>query len=363
MRGYPTWNPVMNLLLTGGAGFIGHHLVEHVLKNTDWNIVILDALTYAGDLGKLTLIENINIWDKEMPRVSFVWHDLRSPLENSVAETIGDVDYIWHLAAETHVDRSLVDSIPFVLSNVLGTTNLLDFARKQDRLQRFVQFSTDEVFGPAPAGVLYREGDTCNPSNPYAASKEGAEAMSKAYAFSFGVPVTITRTMNVFGERQHPEKFIPKTIRSVLNDEKVVIHGLPGNISSRCWIHARNVGEALRWVTERGELIQKAKQNDPQHGIYHIVGEEASVLALANRIAQIARGRGLDDGDIDYVDFHSTRPGHDLRYALDGGKLKCSGFEYPYTLDDSFDKCVRWMAQRDNRRWLGLQKTPIESRS
>jgi len=318
----------MKLLLTGGAGFIGHHLVEHVLKNTDWQIVILDALTYAGDLGKLTLIENINIWDKEKSRVKFVWHDLRSPLENSVAEAIGDVDYIWHLAAETHVDRSLINSTPFVLSNVLGTANLLDFARKQDGLQRFIQFSTDEVFGPAPMGVFYKEGDTCNPSNPYAASKEGAEAMAKSYAFSFGVPVTITRTMNVFGERQHPEKFVPKTARSVLSNEKVIIHGLPGNISSRCWIHARSVGDALLWVIQGGEVIHKAKQDDCQNGIYHIVGEEADVLSLANRITMLGRGMVLEDAEIEYVDFHSTRPGHDLRYALNGDKLRNSGFRF-----------------------------------
>jgi len=352
----------MRLLLTGGAGFIGHHLVEHILKNTDWEIIILDALTYAGDLGKVALLENINIWDKGKSRVQFVWHDLRSCIENSVAQNIGSVDYVWHLAAETHVDRSLVDSIPFVLSNVLGTTNLLNFARKQDRLQRFIQFSTDEVFGPAPAGVFYREGDTCNPSNPYSASKEGAEAMAKSYAFSFGLPVTITRTMNVFGERQHPEKFIPKTVRSVLNNDKVTIHGLPGSISSRCWIHARNVGEALFWVAQKGEVICKSKQNDCQNGVYHIVGEEASVLSLANRVAWIVRGRELDDGEIEYVDFHSTRPGHDLRYALDGGKLKSSGFVYQYGLEESFDKCVRWMAEKGNRRWLGLETIMVGAR-
>jgi len=349
----------MKLLLTGGAGFIGHHLVEHVLKNTDWQIVILDALTYAGDLGKIMLIEDIDIWGKEKSRVKFVWHDLRSPLENSMMQNIGDVDCIWHLAAETHVDRSLVDSVPFVLSNVLGTTNLLDFAKKQGGLQRFIQFSTDEVFGSAPRGVFYREGDTCNPSNPYSASKEGAEAMAKAYAFSFGLPVTITRTMNVFGERQHPEKFIPKTIRSILSSEKVVIHGLPGNISSRCWIHARNVGDALLWVTQKGEVILKSKQNDCNNGVYHIVGEEASVLSLANRVARIIRGRELDNGEIEYVDFHSVRPGHDLRYALNGGKLRRSGFEYEYGLEESFDKCVGWMAEMGNRRWLGLETSMV----
>jgi dTDP-glucose 4,6-dehydratase len=340
------------ILITGGCGFIGHHCVEGVLKNTDWEIIILDALTYAGNLNRLTDIE---IWEKEKHRVKFVWHDLKSPINESVHKMIGPLDYIWHLAAESSVDRSLEDSIPFVMSNVVGTANLLEYVKKyQPDLKKFVTFSTDEVFGPAPTGVDYKEGDTCNPSNPYSASKEGQEAISKAFAFSFGLPIIITRTMNVIGERQHPEKFIPKTVKAILEGKPVVIHGLPGNISSRKWIHARNVCDALIFLMDKGELIEKKYQNDPSHGIYHIVGEERNALELANRISKIIKGRELDPSEIEYVDFHRTRPGHDFRYSLDGSKLKNLGFKYPLTLEQSFDKMIEWMIDPKHRKWLNL---------
>jgi len=340
------------LLITGGCGFIGHHLVEGVLKETDWEIIILDALTYAGNLNRLT---DIKIWEKEKHRVKFIWHDLKSPISESIHKMIGPLDYVWHLAAESSVDRSLEDSIPFVMSNVVGTANLLEYVKKyQPNLKKFVCFSTDEVFGPAPVGVDFKEGDTCNPSNPYSASKEGQEAISKAFAFSFGLPIMICRSMNVIGERQHPEKFIPKTVRAILNNEKVVIHGLPGNISSRKWIHCRNVCAALLFLMEKGELIEKKYQNDSSHGIYHIVGEERNVLELANKISLIIRGRKLKEEEIEFVDFHRTRPGHDLRYSLDGSKLKNLGFEYPLTLEQSFDKMIKWMIKPENQKWLNL---------
>ena len=268
---------------------------------------------------------------------------------------IGDLDYVWHLAAESHVERSLENSIPFVMSNVVGTANLLEYVKKyQPNLKKFVTFSTDEVFGPAPTGVDYKEGDVCNPSNPYSASKEGQEAISKAFAFSFGLPIMITRTMNCVGERQHPEKFIPKTVRAILNNENVIIHGLPGNISSRKWIHARNVCNALIFLMDKGEIIEKKYQNDPSHGIYHIVGEERNVLELANRISKIVKGRELEPSEIEYVDFHRTRPGHDLRYSLSGEKLKRLGFEYKLSLEQSFDKMIRWMIRPENQKWLNL---------
>jgi len=340
------------ILITGGGGFIGHHFVEGLLKKTDWDIVILDALTYAGNLNRLT---DIDIWDKEKHRVKFVWHDLRAPISDTTHKMIGDLDFIWHLAAESHVDRSLEDSRPFVMSNVLGTANLLEYVKKyQPSLKKFVTFSTDEVFGPAPSGVDYKEGDTCNPSNPYSAAKEGEEAISKAFAFSFGLPIMITRTMNVYGERQHPEKFIPKTVSAILKNEPVSIHGLPGNISSRKWIHARNVCDALIFLLDRGEIIEKKYQNDSSHGVYHIVGEERNVLDLANRISEIIRGKKLEEGEIQYIDFHSTRPGHDLRYSLSGEKLKNMGFEYPMKLKESFDKMIKWMIKPENQKWLEI---------
>lgn len=331
---------------------LGTIFSEGVLKKTDWEIIILDALTYAGNLNRLT---DIDIWEKEKHRVKFIWHDLKSPISETTHKMIGDLDYIWHLAAESDVSRSLENSIPFVMSNVVGTANLLEYVKKyQPNIEKFVTFSTDEVMGPAPFGVDYKEGDTCNPSNPYSASKEGQEAISKAFAFSFGLPVMVTRTMNCIGERQHPEKFIPKTVKAILNNEKVVIHGLPGNISSRKWIHARNVCDALIFLMDKGETIEKKYQNDPSHGIYHIVGEERNVLELANRISRIIKGRELEPSEIEYVDFHRTRPGHDLRYSLDGSKLKSLGFEYPLTLEQSFDKMIKWMIRPENQKWLSL---------
>jgi len=342
------------LLITGAAGFIGHHLIEGVLKQTDWDIIILDCLTYAGSLNRLS---DINIWEQEKHRVKFVWHDLKSPISETTHKQIGELNYIWHLAAESDVGRSLDDCIPFVMSNVVGTANLLEYTKKnQQGLERFIYFSTDEVFGPAPGGVFYKEGDVCNPSNPYSASKEGAEAISKAFAFSFGLPITITRTMNVFGERQHPEKFIPMVIGNVSRGKKVTIHGVKGTteISSRCWIHAREVCNAMLFVTKHGEFLKKDRQNESGYGAYHIVGEEKDVLYLANKISNVINGRDLKREEIEWINFHQTRPGHDLRYALSGDKLKKAGFNYSFTLEESFGRMVRWCVQSENRRWLNL---------
>jgi len=340
------------VLITGACGFIGHHLVEGVLKETDWEIIILDALTYAGNLNRLTDISN---WEKEKHRVKFVWHDLKSPISESTHKMIGELDCIWHLAAESSVDRSLEDSIPFVISNIVGTANLLEYVKKyQPNLKKFITFSTDEVFGPAPSGIDYKEGDVCNPSNPYSASKEGEEAISKSFAFSFGLPIMITRTMNVIGERQHPEKFVPKTVQAILKGKPVVIHGIPGNISSRKWIHARNVCDALLFLTDKGEIIEKKHQNDPSYGIYHIVGEERNALEIANKISRVINNRDLNKEEIEYYDFHALRPGHDLRYSLDGSKLLNLGFKYRYSLDKSLDKMTKWMIKPENQKWLNL---------
>jgi len=172
-----------------------------------------------------------------------------------------------------------------------------------------------------------------------------------AHNFSLACGVIVH---NCIGERQHPEKFIPKTVRAILNNEKVVIHGLPENISLRKWIHARNVCDALIFLMDKGEIIEKKFQNDPAHGIYHIVGEERNALELANRISKIIKGRELKLSEIKYVDFHRTRPGHDFRYSLSGEKLKSLGFKYKLSLEQSFDKTIKWMIAPENRRWINL---------
>jgi dTDP-glucose 4,6-dehydratase len=151
--------------------------------------------------------------------------------------------------------------------------------------------------------------------------------------------------MNIFGERQHSEKFIPKTVKAILNGKKVIIHGTPQiGISSRCWVHAREVCNALLFLTEHGK---------PEE-FYHVVGEEKSVLYLANKICQIIKKRELLPSEIEFVDFHSTRPGHDIRYALDGRKLRKMGFKYTMSFESSFEKMIKWMIKAENRKWLNL---------
>lgn len=322
------------VLLTGGAGFIGHHVAEHILKNTDWGITFLDRLDCSGNLNRISQIAE---WDKYKTRCRIIFHDLRAEVNSQLCAQIGEVDTVLHLAASTHVDRSITDPMSFVLDNVVGTTNLLNFCRTNCR-GKVIYFSTDEVFGPAPMGTAYKEWDRYQSSNPYAASKAGGEEMAIAYHNTYRLPVLITHTMNVFGERQHPEKFIPSTIEKVAGGRTVTIHSdktktIPG---SRFYVHARNLSAALLFVLDKGVAGEK----------YNIVGErEIDNLSLAKLIAKI-QGRKLD---YEMLDFHSSRPGHDLRYALDGSKLAGLGFKYPKTFHQSLESTVKWTL--DHREW------------
>ena len=183
------------VLITGLAGFIGSHFCEHFLKNTDWDIVGVDCINYAGNLTRLT---DMSIWEKEKHRVKFIWHDLRSPISPQIKQEIGEIDYIIHMAAESHVDNSITDPMKFVMSNVVGTGNMLQYARELPNLKRFVYFSTDEVFGPIDVGT-HKENQRHAPGNPYSATKAGAEDLCLAFANTYKLPVVITNTMNVIG--------------------------------------------------------------------------------------------------------------------------------------------------------------------
>jgi dTDP-glucose 4,6-dehydratase len=312
-------------------------MVESFLKTTDWEIIILDKLTYAAN--GFDRIRNIQAFDNK--RVRFFTYDLTTEISKGIIQEISDVGYILHLAAETHVDRSIEDPKSFVLSNVVGTANILDFARRCENLKAFCLFSTDEVFGPAPAGVRYREWDRYNCTNPYAATKAGAEQLTLAYMNTYGLPGFIIHCMNVFGERQHPEKFIPMCIKKVLNDEEILIHSdSTKTISgSRFYIHARNVAAAVHFLIDRFE----------QREIYNIVGEkEISNLKLAELIS-IMLGKPLR---YRMIDFHSCRPGHDLRYALDGEKMKDLGWTVPMRFKESLKRVVEWTIE--HREWMHL---------
>jgi dTDP-glucose 4,6-dehydratase len=323
------------IIITGGAGFAGHHVVEHLLKNTDWNITVLDKLTYASS--GLDRLRDIGAFDDS--RVCTLTADFSLPLSRGVRKELGHPNYIIHMGAETHVDRSIEDPYSFVRANVQGTLNMLEYARSLTRLQQFVYFSTDEVFGPADPGVAYAEWDRYNSANPYAASKAGGEELALAYANTYKLPVLITHTMNLFGERQHPEKFIPKVIRSVLSGTTVPIHAdkTKTHAGKRSYIHCRNMAAALLF------LLQTEWQRDK----VNIVGEkEVDNLEMAKMIAKII-GKPLI---YEMVDFHSSRPGHDLRYALDGTKLMKLGWEHPKTFEESLKNTVLWTLQRPEWR-------------
>ena len=349
-------------LMTGVAGFVGHHFLEHILKNTDDSVIGIDSLTYSGSLDRL---RDIEIDPFNHPRFKYLSHDFRQPVGANFAREISDVTHLLHIGAESHVDHSITDPLRFVMANVVGTTNMLNLARELPRLELFTYFSTDEVFGPAPLDPDdpkfggYREGDTHNPKNPYAATKSAGEQMVSSFANTYNLPCIITRQMNIFGERQHPEKFIPKVINSVLHNRVVPIHATPDKKQAgmRHYIHARNVADAHLFLFDRKPWAGEKTNAVPS---YHIVGErEVDNLTLARMIAEAVSAAGAKRDipahplNYDMVDFHSSRPGHDLRYALDGGKMRALGWSPPKNFHDSLVKTIEWSL--DNPLWLENQ--------
>jgi len=320
----------MKTLVTGAAGFVGSHFVNSIPSE---DIVALVRVNKVGNFNRI----------KDVGNVKCVWHDLRSPINEQTIEEIGEVDNIIHFGAETHVDRSITNPLDFVESNLIGTFNLLEYARKIGLKGRFIQFSTDEVFGPAKPGQFYMEKDNQIAKNPYAATKAGAEQLVFAWANTYGLNISIVRSMNIFGEYQNAEKFVPLCINKILNGETIYIHSdktktIPG---SRYYIHADDVATGVKMVLENGV-------NDTA---YHCVGEkEISNLYLAQCIA------GFLDRKLKYelVDFHSSRPGHDLRYALGNVNLKERGWDVTDIFENNLNKTVRWYL--DNPVWLGAKK-------
>jgi dTDP-glucose 4,6-dehydratase len=232
----------------------------------------------------------------------------------------------------------------FVLDNVVGTCNILNFARTQNDLKRFIYFSTDEVFGPALGGVKFKENDRYNSTNPYSATKAGGEELAVAYENTYNIPVSIMHTMNVFGERQHPEKYIPMCIRKIRDGEVIKIHSdstksIPG---SRHYVHVEDVADATLFIAK----MTKFERSETRCPKFNVVGpEEFNNLELANFIADV-QNKKLK---YEMVDFHSSRPGHDLRYALDGTKMMKLGWE-PKPVRDRLQKVVEWSLT--NSRWL-----------
>ena len=340
------------VLITGGAGFIAHHLIYYLIKNTNWDIVSLDRLDYSGNLNRLDNILS-KITAEQKARVKVIFHDLKSEINPWIKKELGDIDIILHLAAGSHVDRSIDFPMEFVLDNVVGTANILDYIRilkKEKKLERFLYFSTDEVFGPAPKGIDYKENDRYNSTNPYSATKAGGEELAVAYENTYNLPIYITHTMNVFGERQHPEKFIPMCIRKIRDGETITVHSnktktIPG---TRHYIHAEDVAEAILFLLTNN-IDFKNDYGGAKCPKFNIVGpEEINNLELAQIIAD-SQGKKLK---YEMVDFHSSRPGHDLRYSLSGEKMKKLGWIPSIKLTERIKQVVGWSLKNEN--WIEL---------
>jgi len=324
------------VLITGGAGFAASAVIQRILDDTDWDIVVMDKLTYASN--GLTRLRDCGFLDH--PRIQVLHTDIATEIPEGVAQEAGDINIIIHMAASTHVDYSIARPWEFVVNNIHGTYWILEYARKLKNLELFEFFSTDESMGnldfDAPTHV---EGDAHAPRNPYAATKAAGEDMVMAWGNTYRIPYIITRTMNLAGPSQGGSKFIPLCIRKILRGEEIQIHATPDckRAGTRFYIHIDDMAAALLYV------IQHGKKGE----IYHIVGDrEVGNDELALMIGKIL-GK-----DVNYrlVDFHSGRWGHDTRYGLNGNKLLELGFVYPSTFEQSLTSIVHWYLEHPE--WL-----------
>lgn len=322
------------LLLTGGCGFIGSNFVRYVLAHTEDQVVNLDALTYSGNRANLADVEA----DPAMAdRYRFVHGDICDA--ELVTGLIEQADAVVHMAAESHVDRSIQNGRPFVQTNVMGTMTLLDALRRVDpgNRKRFVHVSTDEVFGDLPLDrpeLKFHEDSPIAPSSPYSASKAGSDLLARAYHHTYGCNVCVTNCSNNFGPYQYPEKVIPLFVTNLIEGRKVPLYGDGKNV--RDWVHVDDHNEAVMTVLDRGEAGQT----------YCIGGNnERSNLELTHAILA-AMGRGPE-----WIEPVTDRLGHDRRYAIDASKMKrCFGWEptrsaWPGALEET----VRWY--QENPDW------------
>ena len=337
------------VLITGPDGFIGSHCLEHFLVTTDWDVVCVASWRHDGIPERIS--DSVHFRENRS-RVKFVTHDLASPFSTLLKAKLMDVTDIVHFASDSNVDRSISHPGFVIKNNVDVTVNMLELAREMPMLKSFIQISTDEVYGPALDGYFHKEWDPILPSNPYAASKAAQEAIAISYWRTYGVPVVLTNTMNNIGERQSADKFLPKVIRSILHGDPITIHAVGDVVGSRTYLHARNHADACRHIIEKGlvknyEAPGREPPYDSRPARFNVVGDaEMSNLDLAMLVGDIL----ALNFSYDLVDAHTQRPGHDLRYALDGSKISNTGWSAPLSFEESLRNTVSWYLK--NKNWL-----------
>ena len=320
-----------NILITGGCGFIGSNFINYIVKKLkNISIYNIDALYYSASINNIDIQNNI--------MYEFIQGNIND--YNLIAYILKTkkIDTIIHFAAQSHVDNSFLESLKYTDDNVKGTHTLLEAVKNINNNIRFIHISTDEVYGET-LNTAKKETDILLPTNPYAASKAACEMICMAYENTYKIPIIISEMVNCIGQRQHVEKFVPKVIKTLLDDEELVIHAdptatIPG---SRYYIHARNTADAVLFLLKNGQIGES----------YNIcTKDEIDNLTMALRIAEIV-GKPLR---YKLVDFHSERAGHDLVYRLDGTKLQNLGWKPPVDFDESLKKTVEWYLEYP--QWL-----------
>lgn len=339
------------VILTGGAGFIGHEILSLLLRLTNWEIVMLDRLSYSGNLNRVKDILSNNESNTDN-RFRYIYHDLKAPFSNDLINLLKDTNIILHIGASSHVTKSIENPRLFLKDNVEGTFNLLELATTLDNLEIFHYFSTDEVFGPSIVKNKFSEWDRYNSKNPYSASKAAGEEFVIAYENTFAVPSLITHCSNVYGKRQHWEKFIPNTIRKILKNEKIIIHtdnsGIPG---SRYYIHNEDVANSVIFLLNNYENIKNKIENIQltKPAKVNITGKNLITnLEIVEKIGRIL------DRDFDFIltDSDLTRPKHDVKYGLDNSLIKSIGGYFDRDFDTGLEETVFWYL--NNQQWLSL---------
>ncbi|PJR03461.1 dTDP-glucose 4,6-dehydratase [Avrilella dinanensis] len=328
------------ILITGGAGFIGSHLVKHfVHKYPDYLIINLDKLTYAGNLENLQSVE-------KYPNYRFVQADIVDMTQVQQVFKKYNPDTVIHLAAESHVDRSIHQPADFALTNVIGTVNLLNAAREtwQNEYQNklFYQVSTDEVYGTLGEEGLFTEQTPYQPHSPYSASKAGADHFVKAYHDTYGMPVVISNCSNNYGTYQFPEKLIPLCILNILNRKEIPVYGNGKNV--RDWLFVGDHAEAIDLICHQGRVGET----------YNVGGNnEQTNLNLVKEIAALMdKKTGRTPGESEsLIRFVKDRPGHDFRYAIDSSKLQNElGWKPTMSFREGLSQTIDWYL--DNENWV-----------